>query len=554
MENQGRNGGGDRDDSSEDNEIEALLAGRRRTGQATVQQAQGQQDEGQRETGQQNGSPPEHPSAEQDEGNKRGPIILRLNLDQEDKEEEDPQPRPDDPRVLEIVKFEMTPKEVKEKLDRSVIGQSEAKKVLANAICYHYANIKRLHERKVAGKESDISRTVKRNVLMIGNTGVGKTYLVSKIADIVGVPFVVADATKITQTGYVGGDVDDVIRNLYYAAEGNIELAQYGIVYIDEVDKIRGSQGIGRDVGGAEVQRSLLKLIEDADIEIEKNQGGGGLFGRKKKKKSSRVINTKNILFIASGAFPGLEDSVKEREGESVNGYWHRHLKTDDLVEFGMEPEFVGRLPVRVGLHDLSEEDLFHILKDSDDSPMYQYLADFASYGIDAGFTDDALRTFARAAFEEKTGARALAGIIERTLTEFKYEMPSSQIGSLTVDENLVSRPREMLMDTVVGPHMERFSDAYFSEHGIRLRFEQEAYWQIAEKALNEDKKPSEVCEGILGMYAGPLKERGEKEFVVGAELVQDPEGYLKRMYPAKPEEKHEGGAGDEPKGTDDGV
>ena len=297
-----------------------------------------------------------------------------------------------------IREFNLKPREIRDYLDRFVIQQDEAKKVLAVALCDHYHHVRQCLANPALGEQD----YAKQNVLLIGPTGVGKTYLVRCLAKLIGVPFVKADATKFSETGYVGRDVDDLVRDLVRVANGQVELAQYGIIYIDEVDKIAGRGGSGgRDVSGRGVQTNLLKLMEDTEVNLHSQtdimgqiesamammQGGKG---------GQRTISTGHMLFIVSGAFDKLAEIIRRRLKGGQIGFggagaplasddaaWLRQVGTRDLVEYGFEPEFVGRLPVRMVCDPLSVGDLESILSGSEGSILEQYKRDFHGYGIE---------------------------------------------------------------------------------------------------------------------------------------------------------------------------
>ncbi|HUR44812.1 MAG TPA: AAA family ATPase, partial [Candidatus Saccharimonadales bacterium] len=290
--------------------------------------------------------------------------------------------------------FNYKPREVKAYLDRYVIKQDEAKKVLSVALCDHYHHVRMAME----GKEQP--NYAKQNLILLGPTGVGKTYLIRSIADLIGVPFVKADATKFSETGYVGGDVEDLVRDLVRRASGDVKKAEYGIIYIDEIDKIAAAQNLsGRDVSGRGVQTNLLKLMEETDVPARAPNDIAGQIQAmmdvtQRAKKQPAVINTRHILFVVSGAFGGLEKIVRKRMRDATIGFagtgqetpddrMFEQVQTRDFIEFGFEPEFIGRLPVRVVCQHLKVDDLFEILKTSEGSIIRQYEQTFSAYGIE---------------------------------------------------------------------------------------------------------------------------------------------------------------------------
>lgn len=344
--------------------------------------------------------------------------------------------------------FTLKPADIARHLNRFVIGQNEAKKVLGVALCDHFQHVRLTLE----GKEAPFYQ--KQNVLLLGPTGVGKTHLIRSAADLIGVPFVKADATKFSETGYVGGDVDDLVRDLIRRAGGDIKRASHGIIYLDEVDKLAGSSdGGGRDVSGRGVQTNLLKLMEDGDVPVlSPNDVTGQLQSAMSAARGNTpgmpdTISTRHILFIASGAFVGIDQIIRDRLTSPQLGLEkaHAQISTADFIRFGLEPEFVGRLPVRVACHALDENDLFNVLSRSESSLIHQYERSFAAYGIGLRFEPDALRRLAALARDEKTGARGLMTVLERTFRDFKFRLPSTKIRSLTITANTVENPAAAL-------------------------------------------------------------------------------------------------------------
>jgi len=378
------------------------------------------------------------------------PSIKDIKKDEDEEEEHGP---------VEI-KFDFLPKDIKAHLDRYVIKQDEAKKALSIAVCDHYNHVKDCLAGEVS--ENDLNYS-KQNVLMLGPTGVGKTYLIRHVAKFIGVPFVKADATRFSETGYVGGNVEDMIRDLVTQAKGNYDLAKYGIVYIDEIDKLATPENIvGRDVTGRGVQMGLLKLMEETDVDLRAvhdmaSQLQAFMEFQKTGKIEKKNINTRHILFIVSGAFNNVNEIIqrrlhKRKIGIQANGDkyqdnedWLQHVISKDLIKFGLEPEFVGRLPVRVSCTNLSVDDLYNILKTSEGSLIRQYEQAFKSYGIEVTFTDEALRLIAEQAAVEKTGARALMIICERILRDYKFELPSSAVKKFEVTKRVIENPKKEL-------------------------------------------------------------------------------------------------------------
>ena len=305
-------------------------------------------------------------------------LISPVVLPEEDSFEKEEEKEEEPPKEKKI-NFSLKPEELEAYLDQYVVKQDQAKAILATKICTHFNRIK--HAESSSEKGKGPLGQIKNNILMIGPTGVGKTYMIKLIADKIGVPFVKGDATKFSETGYVGGDVEDLVRDLLREADDDIELAQYGIVYIDEIDKIASSTNlIGPDVSRTGVQRALLKPMEETEVDLKVPHDPISMLEeieryRKTGKKKKRVVNTKNVLFVMSGAFNELGELVKKRTveqsigfggsvtSESENGDYLQHVKPEDLIKYGFETEFVGRLPVTSVFEKLSEDDLYAILK-----------------------------------------------------------------------------------------------------------------------------------------------------------------------------------------------
>lgn len=339
----------------------------------------------------------------------------------------------------------LTPKELKTILDEYVIGQERAKKVLSVAVYNHY---KRIFKQ---GESEDITELTKSNVLLIGPTGSGKTLLAQTISKYLDVPLAIADATSLTEAGYVGDDVENVVTRLIQAADGDIKKAEQGIIFIDEIDKIARmseNRSITRDVSGEGVQQALLKIVEGSLINVPPKGG------RKHPGQDSLQLDTTNVLFICGGAFDGMKDIIGKREGGNILGFNHekktkveqdnimKKIEADDLVKYGLIPELIGRLHMTAILEEIDEDAMIHILKEPKNSLVKQYTKLFAMDDVNLEFDDNSLVAIAKAAIDRKTGARGLRSILEDVMLDVMYELPEYKGKTVIITEDVVNKTK----------------------------------------------------------------------------------------------------------------
>lgn len=452
-----------------------------------------------------------------------------------------------------IQEFNLKPREIRDYLDRYVIQQNEAKKVISVSICDHYNHVRRCIENPDL-LDQDYA---KQNIILLGPTGVGKTYLMRNVAKLIGVPFVKADATKFSETGYVGGDVEDLVRDLVKSANGDTDLAQYGIIYIDEIDKIANKmESGGRDVSGRGVQINLLKLMEDTEVALQSQTDMMGQMqammemqrGGKPRKRS---LSTKHVLFIVSGAFDQMDKAIEKRlrntsmgfgahtpsEDEELDTFLNR-VETRDFIDYGFEPEFIGRLPVRVACNPLKPNDLLEIMTTSEGSVLRQYVSDFDGYGITLEMNKDAMQEIANRAYKEKTGARGLMTVLERVFRSFKFELPSTNIKTLGVTRSTIENPeeelKELLRENLSSQHevlrqeIDAFAKRFKDNFNFTLEFTDDAINALVEESLETDKTIRALCERKFQNFNHGLtlisRNTGQTAFTIDATVIADAE------------------------------
>ncbi len=473
-------------------------------------------------------------------------------------ESEEEKTEPGEEEALQTIReFSLKPRDIKKYLDRFVIKQDEAKKVLSVAICDHFNHVRRCIE-DPAEIEKDYS---KHNIMLIGPTGVGKTYLMRCIARLIGVPFVKADATKFSETGYVGHDAEDLVRDLVKVAGGNTDLARYGIIYVDEIDKIASqSTSGGKDVSGRGVQVNLLKLMEETEVNLVSQTDIAGQMQavmdiQKGRGAGKRTINTRHMLFIVSGVFDKLSEQVRRRVESSKIGFvstretemekadYLKKVRTGDFVEYGFEPEFAGRLPIRVVCDPLGVDDLEQIMLNSEGSILSQYRKDFEGYDISAEFDNGAVRAIAEKAYQEKTGARGLMTVCEQVLRNFKFDIPSTPLRTLRITRDSVEdsvKELERILADKRGPQEEgikndivKFTESFKNEHGIRLSFDKTAVREVIDRCVKEGTSAQDFMDQNFHDFEYGFKlisrNTGKDYFRITAAFVRNPSEALSK-------------------------
>lgn len=405
------------------------------------------------------------------------------------------------PKKKKKINFDLKPEDLISYLDRFIVKQDQAKAILSTKICTHFNRIRRIE--KFGEDVGDMVGSIKNNVLMIGPTGVGKTYMIKLIAKKIGVPFVKGDATKFSETGYVGGDVEDLVRDLVREADGDIELAQHGIIYIDEIDKIASSRYIiGADVSRTGVQRALLKPLEETEVDLKVPHDPISMIQeieryRKTGKRDKRTVNTKNILFIVSGAFNDLSEIIRKRMIDQRIGFGAplstqreqtdilKHVKSEDLIAFGFESEFVGRIPVKAVFEQLNRDDLLEILKNPNNPILLGKKFDFAAYGIQIKFEDELLKVMADLAFQENTGARGLVSAVEKALLLFEKRLPSTDVTYFPATTLIIENPKQALQE-LTSPENRKTISELFERLSLEEKGRIKEYIESNRKDLSE--------------------------------------------------------------------
>jgi ATP-dependent Clp protease ATP-binding subunit ClpX len=446
---------------------------------------------------------------------------------------------------IDQIDFRLKPTELESYLRDYVMHQDNAVEILATKICTHFH--RRRWEMIHPEDEVAIGR-IKSNVLMIGPTGVGKTYLVKLIAQKLGVPFVKGDATKFSETGYVGGDVDDLVRDLVREAHGDAKLAEYGIIYVDEIDKIASAGNVhGPDVSRTGVQRALLKLMEDTEVDLRvphdlASQMEAMMETQRSGKAERKKISTRNMLFIVSGAFGGLADIIRRRLAKGTMGFKRgaeipssdeeilRRVTTQDLLEYGFESEFVGRLPVVVQLNELDETALFDVLKNPHSAVVQGKKRDFAAYGIELEFEDDALKEIAHRAAQEGIGARGLLAVTERTLVRFEKLLPISSIKRLVVTRELVQNPGQVACTLLTDEIISDFQRRFLEKTGLVLEISAESRAWIKLNLPSDLQQMAGQLAEMFKNYEYGMKLANQASLRVTPQVLKAPDAFLDKL------------------------
>ncbi len=444
------------------------------------------------------------------------------------------------------INYDITPDELISYLKQFVVGQSQAIEMVATKICTH---LHRMRYEQTNPDLPDIVGHVKPNMMLIGPTGVGKTYIIKLLAQKVGIPFVKGDATKFSETGYVGGDVEDLVRELVHISDGDIRLAEHGIIYIDEIDKIASSGSLyGPDVSRGGVQRNLLKLMEETEVDMKvphdlASQMEAVVETQRTGKAKRKKVNTRNILFILSGAFVHLPQIIARRLKKGGTGFSDEPMRSmddvesmlgqlhaKDLIEFGFESEFVGRVPVVSHLHDINEDGLYKILKNPKSSVVESKKRDFISYGIKLSFADSALKFLAKDSVKLNTGARGLVSVTENALLPFERALPSTSIDNLHITKEMCADPQKYLSELINKNAFESFVNKFYDKTRIKVEFSPAAYREAEEVAASKGILLSKLLNDSLKNYEHGLKLTGKEKFTITASVIKDPQGYLNNL------------------------
>lgn len=447
------------------------------------------------------------------------------------------------------INFNMKPKELADYLKQFVVNQDHTIDIISTKICTHFNRMR--YEQ--SSKSKHIIGNVKSNSLLIGPTGVGKTFIIKLIAEKLGVPFVKGDATKFSETGYVGGDVEDLVRELVDEANGNRNLAEYGIIYIDEIDKIASSTNFkGLDVSRTGVQRNLLKLMEETEVDLRPphdvvSQMQAVMELQSKGKTESRKISTKNMLFILSGAFSGIEEIILKRMQKQTIGFGSKQIflpsekekilknvNMQDLMEFGFESEFVARVPVITVLNELDEEALYRILKSKNSTIVNNKRRDFEAYGIEIDFTDDAFRYITKLAHKEKIGARGLTSVMEKKMLYFEKELPSTMIKEITFTEELLENQDFDFKYKNMEIFIKDYSHIFEEGNNAVLKFTDDAVSYVIDKYEGRLNDLTDFLDENLPNYLYLTKLLKSDELEINKEFLENPGEYVDKLAQIK--------------------